>query len=154
MWMTYILLHKNPKTLLTLLKLNTNSKLKELSYHLQANYSNDPDVTIVGQLKEYIEELNEKYIRLFKDNPPKDQKTHMDKIDLPSVYLMIMKTLITKGNPTLMLMPKGATDEKLNNLSRKRCNLLTLLQEGGNRIVPMVPSSGSCSPLSSSYKLK
>ena len=56
---------------------------------------------------------------------------------------MMMKVLITKGNPTLM--PKGATDEKLNDLSRKKVQPLTLLQERSNRILPIVP----CSPLSS-----
>ena len=82
------------------------------------SYPNDPGGTMVCQLKKYIEELHEKYIRLLKDNPPKKLKTLLDKIDLPSVYLMNMKILITKGNPTLM--PKGAADEKLNYLSRKK----------------------------------
>ena len=41
----------------------------------------------------------------------------MDEMDLHSVYLMIKKILVTKGNPTLM--PKGATDEKLNDQLKK-----------------------------------
>ena len=150
MWMTYVLLHKNLKILLTLLKPNTNSKLKKLSYHLGANYSNDPGGTMVCQLRKYIEELNEKYKRIFKDSPPKDLKTFLDKTGLHGVYLMIMKILITKSNSTLM--PKGATDEKLNDLSRKKVQPTYT----SNRILPIVPSSGSCSPLIScySYKLK
>ena len=90
--------------------------------------------------------------RLFKNNPPKDLETHLDKIDLPSVYLKIMKILILKGNPTLT--PKEATDEHLNDLSRKKVEPLTLLQEGSNRSLPIVTSTVSCSPLSSCYKLK
>ena len=49
---------------------------------------------------------------------------------------MIMNILITKGNP--ILMPKGSTDEKLIDLSRKKMQPLTLLQEGSNRNLPMV----------------
>ena len=73
---------------------------------------------MICQLKKYIGELHEKYIRLFEDNPPKDLKTVLDKIDFLSVYLMITKKWITKGS--LTLLPKGATDEKLNDLSRKK----------------------------------
>ena len=64
---------------------------------------------------------------IFKHNPPKDLETLLDKIDLfsYSVSLMIMKILITKGNPTLM--PREPTDEHLNDLSRKQVQLLTLL---------------------------
>ena len=72
---------------------------------------------MVCQPKNYIEELDQKYIRL-KKNASKDLKPLLDKIDLPSVYLMIMKIVITKGNPTLM--PKGATDQQINDLSRKK----------------------------------
>ena len=68
----------------------------------------------------------------FKDNPPKDLKSLLDKMDLPSVCHTIMKILITKGNPTLI--SKGATDEKLNDLSREKVQPTTLLQEGSNRI--------------------
>ena len=96
----------------TILESNTKSKSKQmqkLSYHLGGKYSNDPGSILICQLRKYIEELHKKFTKLFKDNPPKDLETLLVKIDLPSVYLMIMKILITKGNPTLM--PKGATDE-------------------------------------------
>ena len=49
------------------------------------------------QLKNYIEDLNQKYIRLFEDNPPKDLKTLLDTIHLLSVYEMIMKILMTNS---------------------------------------------------------
>ena len=45
---------------------------------------------------------------LFNDKPPKDLE----------IFLKIMEVLITKGN--LTLMPKEATEEHLNDLSRKR----------------------------------
>ena len=106
---------------------------------------------MVCQLKKYIEELHENSTELFKDNPPKDLETLMDKIGPPSICPMIMIVLITKGNPTSM--PKGATDEKLNDLSMKKVQPLTLLQEGSNKILCMVTSAASCSPLSSCYKL-
>ena len=57
---------------------------------------------MVCQLKKYIEELHRKFIKLFKDNPPKDLETLLDKIDHPSIYQMILKILITKLKPTLM----------------------------------------------------
>ena len=40
---------------------------------------------MVCQLRKYIEELNEKYKRIFKDNPPKDLKTFLDKTGLHGV---------------------------------------------------------------------
>ena len=61
----------------------------------------------------------------FQKESPQDLETLLPKIDLPSIYIMIMKILITRGNPTLM--PKGATDEKLNDLLPlvlKTCNTL------------------------------
>ena len=94
----YIAFHKALKTLLTLSKPELKLKIKrneKLAY--------DPGGIMVCQLKNHMEELNWLYNRLFKDNPPKDLRTLLDKIDLPSVYHMIMKILITKGNPTLMV---------------------------------------------------
>ena len=45
---------------------------------------------------------------LFNNNPPRDLE----------IFLRILEILITKGN--LTLMPKEATDEHLNDLSRRR----------------------------------
>ena len=111
--------------------LETKYKIKiNADYHLEAKYPNDPGGTMICQLKKYIEELHENFTKLFKESPPKGLITLLDKIDLPSVYHMIMKILITKGNPTLM--PKEATDEHLNDLSRKRkrCNCLPSYKRG------------------------
>ena len=55
----------------------------------------------------YLEKLHVNITILFNDNPPKDL----------DIFLKIMEILITKGN--LVLMPKEATDEHLNDLSRK-----------------------------------
>ena len=52
--------------------LKTKCKLKGKR---DAKLSYDPGQTMVCQPKKYIEELHEKYIRLFKDNPHKDLKT-------------------------------------------------------------------------------
>ena len=109
--------------------LKTKYKLKiNTDCRLGAKYPNDPGRTMICQLRKYIEELHEKFTKLFKDNPPKDLETLLDEIDLPSVYLMTMKILITYGNPTLR--PNEATDEHLNDLSRKKCNHLHFYKRG------------------------
>ena len=62
--------------------------------------------------------------------------------------------MIAKGN--LTLMPKEATDENLDDLSRKRKAMGATTytrQEGSNRILCTVISIVSCSPLSSYYKI-
>ena len=52
---------------------------------------NDPGGTMICQLKKYIEELHENFTKLFKDYPDKDLEILLDRIDLCSVYLKIMK---------------------------------------------------------------
>ena len=57
-------------------------KVKEdgkLSYHLGADYFEDPDGTFVSQPRKYIDKLAETYKRLFNDEPPKGHKTPLDK---------------------------------------------------------------------------
>ena len=103
-------------------------------YHLGAKYPNDPGATMICQLKKYIEELHENFTNLFNKDPPEDLETVLDKIDLLSVYHVIMQILITKANPTLM--PKEGTDDTLNDISRKRkrCNHLHSLTHFYNKI--------------------
>ena len=72
------------------LKINTD-------YHLGAKYPNDPGGTMICQLKKYIEELHEKFTKLFKDSPSKDLETLLDKKDHSSAYLVIMKILSTRA---------------------------------------------------------
>ena len=52
-----------------------------LTYHLGADYFQDPDGTIVSQPKKYIEKLKETYIRLFNTEPSKGLKTPLEKND-------------------------------------------------------------------------
>ena len=117
--MTYLLHHQHLK-LLSILprpskKLNNNA-----DYHLGAKYHNDPGGTMICQLKKYLKKLHENSTRLFNDNPPKDLE----------IILKIMEILITTGNPTLML--KEATDQHLNDLSRKEKQWVQ--PRGSNRI--------------------
>ena len=74
--------------------LEANCKLK-IERNVKLSY--DSGGTMNFQLKSYIEDLNQKYIRLFEDNPPKDLRTLLDTIHLLSVYEMIMKILMTNG---------------------------------------------------------
>ena len=124
-------------TLKTKYRLNINA-----DYHLGAKYPNDPYGTMICQLKKYLEELHEKFTKLFTDNPPKDLE----------IYIKIIKILTTNGNPTLM--PKEVAGEYLNDLSRKRKGMGATTYTTSNRILPIVVSIVSCSPLSSCYKLK
>ena len=52
-----------------------------MTYHLGADYFEDPDGTFVSQPKEYIDKLAETYKRLFNEDPPKGYKTPLDKND-------------------------------------------------------------------------
>ena len=44
-------------------KLNINA-----DFHLGARYQNDPDGTLICQLKKYLEKLHENFTKLFNDN--------------------------------------------------------------------------------------
>ena len=56
-----------------------------MSYHLGADYIEDPDGTSVSQHKEYIDKLAETYKRLFNEDPPKGYKTPLDTNDHPEL---------------------------------------------------------------------
>ena len=45
-----------------------------LTYHLGADYYQDPNGTMVSQPKKYIEKLKETYVRLFNAQPSKGLK--------------------------------------------------------------------------------
>ena len=97
------------------------------------------------QLRKYLENLYVNIAILFSDNTPKGLE----------IFLTIMEILITMGNLTLMC--KKATDEYLNDLSRRRKAMGATIYtptRGSSRILPIVISIVSCSPLSSYYKLK
>ena len=44
----------------------------KLTYHLGADYFEDPDGTFVSQPKKYIDKLADTYKRLFNEDPPKE----------------------------------------------------------------------------------
>ena len=56
-----------------------------MSYHLGANYFEDPDGTFVSEPRKYIDKLADSYKRLFNDDPPKGYKTPLDKSDPPEL---------------------------------------------------------------------
>ena len=56
-----------------------------MTYHLGADYFEDPDGTFVSEPKKYIHKLADTYKRLFNDDPPKGYKTPLDKNDHPEL---------------------------------------------------------------------
>ena len=56
-----------------------------MTYHLGADYFEDPDGTFVSQPRKYIDKLADTYRRLFNDDPPKGYKTPLDKNDHPEL---------------------------------------------------------------------
>ena len=56
-----------------------------MTYHLGADYFEDPDGTFVSQPKKYIDQLADTYKRLFNEDPPKGYKTPLDKNDHPEL---------------------------------------------------------------------
>ena len=57
----------------------------KLTYHLGADYFEDPDGNFVSQPKKYIDKLADTYKRLFNEDPPKGYKTPLDKNDHPEL---------------------------------------------------------------------
>ena len=62
-----------------------------MTYHLGADYFEDPDGTFVSQPKKYIDKLADTYKRLFNEDPPKGYKTPLDKNDHPELDTSEMK---------------------------------------------------------------
>ena len=56
-----------------------------MSYHLDADYFEEPGGTFVSQSRKFIDKLAETYERLFNDEPPKGHKTPLDKNDHPEL---------------------------------------------------------------------
>ena len=81
----YIAVHVNDLYIHSQIPEDTVNTLKtkcRLKIKRNEKLSYDPGGIMVCQLEKYLEELHEKFTRLFKDNPPKDQETLLDKIDL------------------------------------------------------------------------
>ena len=75
---------QDPKEIINILKSKYNLKVNgdgPLTYHLGADYFQDPDGTMVSQPKKYIEKLKGTYVRLFNTEPSKGLKTSLEKND-------------------------------------------------------------------------
>ena len=72
---------QDPKEIINILKSKYKLEVKgdgPLTYHLGADYYQDPDGTMVSQPKKYIEQLKETYVRLFNTEPSKCLKTPLE----------------------------------------------------------------------------
>ena len=79
---------ESPSATIQIFKSKYHLKVKgdgKLTYHLGADYFEDPDGTFVSQPKKYIDKLADTYKRLFNEDPPKGYKTPLDKNDHPEL---------------------------------------------------------------------
>ena len=79
---------ETPSAIIQIFKSKYHLKVKgdgKLSYHLGADYFEDPDGTFVSQPKAYIDKLADTYKRLSNEDPPKGYKTPLDKNDHPEL---------------------------------------------------------------------
>ena len=78
---------KSPSAIIDIFKTKYHLKVKgdgKLSYHLDADYFEDPDGTFVSQPRKYIDKLADTYKRLFNEDPPKGYKTLMTRMTIQS----------------------------------------------------------------------
>ena len=79
---------QDPGQIIQSLKEDFKLKVKgdgPLSHHLDADYTRDKDNTLVCHPKKYIERLAESYHYMFKQDPPKNMRTPLDKNDHPEL---------------------------------------------------------------------
>ena len=79
---------QDPKEIINVLKSKYHHKVKvdgPLTYHLGADYFQDPEGTMVSQPKKYIEKLKQTYVRLFNTEPSIGHKTPLEKNDHPEL---------------------------------------------------------------------
>ena len=79
---------QDPGKIIQALKEDYKLKVKgdgPLSHHLGADYTWDTDKTLVCQPKKYIDRLIESYHSMFKQDPPKNMRTPLDKNDHPEL---------------------------------------------------------------------
>ena len=79
---------ESPSAIIQIFKSKYHLKVKgdgKLTYHLGADYFEDPDGTFVSQPKKYIDKLADTYKRLFNEDPPKSYMTPLDKNDHPEL---------------------------------------------------------------------
>ena len=71
---------ESPSTIIQIFKSKYHLKVKgdgKLTYHLGADYFEDPDGAFVSQPKKYIDKLADTYKRLFNEDPIKPLLTRM-----------------------------------------------------------------------------
>ena len=79
---------EDPGQIIQILKEDYKLKVKRdgsLNHHFGADYSRDKDKTLVCQPKMYIDRLLESYQSMFKQDPPQNMRTLMDKNDRPEL---------------------------------------------------------------------
>ena len=79
---------ESPSAIIQIFKSKYHLKVKgdgKLTYHLGADYFEDPDGTFVSQPKKYIDKLADTYKRLFNEDPLKGYKTPLNKNDHPEL---------------------------------------------------------------------
>ena len=79
---------ESPSAIIQIIQSKYHLKVKgdgKLTYHLGADYFEDPDGTFVSQPKKYIDKLADTYKRLFNEDPPKGYKAPLDKNDHPEL---------------------------------------------------------------------
>ena len=79
---------QDPKQLINILKFKYKHNVKgdePLTYHFGADYYQDPDGTMVSQLKKYIEKLEETYVSLFNTELSKGLKTPLENNNHPKL---------------------------------------------------------------------
>ena len=79
---------QNPGKIIQTLKEDYKLKVKDdgpLSHHFGADYTRDKDKTLVCQPKKYIDRLVDSYHSMFKQDPPKNMRTPLDKNDHPEL---------------------------------------------------------------------
>ena len=79
---------ESPSAIIQIFNSKYHLKVKrdgKLTYHLGADYFEDPDGTFVSHPTKYIDKLADTYRRLFNNDPPKGYKTPLDKNDHPEL---------------------------------------------------------------------
>ena len=79
---------QDPGKIIQILKEDYKLKVKvdgPLSHHFGADYTREKDKTLVCQPKKYIDRLLESYQSMFKQDPPRNMTTPLDKNDHPEL---------------------------------------------------------------------
>ena len=79
---------QNPGKIIQTLKEDYKLKVKgdgPLSHHFGDDYTRDKDKTLFCQPKKYIDRMVDSYHSMFKQDPPKNMRTPLDKNDHPEL---------------------------------------------------------------------